>query len=309
MESDMNGVERIEEYIALPPEPPRHLPNIPAHWPPANADIVYDNVVLRYAPDLEPVLRGVSFTVKAGEKIGIVGRTGSGKSTLAMSLFRFVDPDEGRILIGGMDITHMGVEDLRASLTFIPQDAVLFSGTVRDNLVRIYAGFALSIMELGYRIPLESTPTQNLPVDAAEVPATTSQSTSPSGTVTSAQTLVTLDSKVSEGGANWSAGQRQLIAMARALLRNTGITVLDESTASVDFETDKKIQQTIRAHFKDGILLTIAHRLQTIIDYDRVLVLQEGKIVEFDTPARLIAVEGGVFRGMCIKSEHSLRNP
>ncbi|KZV99859.1 hypothetical protein EXIGLDRAFT_668146 [Exidia glandulosa HHB12029] len=296
VESDMNGVERIEEYIALPPEPPRHLPDVPAHWPPANADIVYDNVVLRYAPDLEPVLRGVSFTVKAGEKIGIVGRTGSGKSTLAMSLFRFVDPDEGRILVGGMDITHMGVEDLRASLTFIPQDAVLFSGTIRDNLDPFGEHTDAECLNVLRMV--------QLPVDAADTLATTSQIPSQSGAVPSAQTLVTLDSKVSEGGANWSAGQRQLIAMARALLRNTGITVFDESTASVDFETDKKIQQTIRAHFKDGILLTIAHRLQTIIDYDRVLVLQEGKIVEFDTPARLIAVEGGVFRGMCIKSEH-----
>ncbi|KZV81212.1 P-loop containing nucleoside triphosphate hydrolase protein [Exidia glandulosa HHB12029] len=301
-ENSMNGVERIEEYIALPPEPPRHLPDVPAHWPPANADIIYDNVVLRYAPDLEPVLRGVSFTVKAGEKVGIVGRTGSGKSTLAMSLFRFVDPDEGRILVGGMDVTHIGVEDLRARLTLIPQDAVLFSGTIRDNLdpFKEYTDEeCLNVLRM-----------VQLPVDAADggIPADSVPSTSntpfASGTATPAQTLVTLESKVSAGGANWSAGQRQLIAMARALLRNTGITVLDESTASVDFETDKKIQHTIRAQFKNSILLTIAHRLQTIIDYDRVLVLHEGKIVEFDTPARLIAMDGGVFRGMCIKSEH-----
>ncbi|KZV94275.1 P-loop containing nucleoside triphosphate hydrolase protein [Exidia glandulosa HHB12029] len=301
-ENSMNGVERIEEYIALPPEPPRHVANVPAYWPPVDADIVYENVVLRYAPDLEPVLRGVTFSVRAGEKIGIVGRTGSGKSTLAMSLFRFVDPDQGRIIVGGMDITHIGVEDLRERLTLIPQDAVLFSGTIRDNLDPFKEHTDEECMNVLRMV--------QLPVDAADgvipvgsVPST-SASPSPSGAATPAQTLITLDSKVSEGGANWSAGQRQLIAMARALLRNTGITVLDESTASVDFETDKKIQHTIRAQFKNSILLTIAHRLQTIIDYDRVLVLQEGKVVEFDTPARLIAQEGGVFRGMCMKSEH-----
>ncbi|KZV79566.1 P-loop containing nucleoside triphosphate hydrolase protein, partial [Exidia glandulosa HHB12029] len=271
-------------------EPPLHVSDVPAYWPPVDADIVYDNVVLRYAPDLEPVLRGISSTTQAGEKIGIVGRTGSGKSTLAMSLFRFVDPDAGRITLGGVDITHIGVEDLRARLTLIPQDAVLFSGTIRENLD--------PFNEYSNEQCLNALRMVHLPVDEApqvEDGANTGEAARP------AQKLVTLDSQVSDAGANWSAGQRQLIAL---ILRNTGITVLDESTASVDFDTDRKIQTAIRTQFKNSILLTIAHRLHTIIDYDRVLVLENGKVVEFDRPARLIAQEGGVFRGMCVKSGH-----
>ncbi|EJD41418.1 hypothetical protein AURDEDRAFT_115494 [Auricularia subglabra TFB-10046 SS5] len=290
METSMNAMERIEEYIELPSEPPRHVSNIPAHWPPASPGITFENVTLRYASDLEPVLRDVSFTVKPGEKIGICGRTGSGKSTLAMSLFRFVDPDAGRILVGDMNITHLGVEDLRSCLTLIPQDAVLFSGTIRENLDPFNEhtdADCLSALSMVHLTEQGEAGTSSTGDDAAP-----------------ARAAITLESKVSEGGANFSAGQRQLVALARALLRNTGIMVLDESTASVDFETDRKIQTTIRERLAGKVLLTIAHRLHTVIDYDRIIVLQDGRVVEFDTPAALIAKEGGVFRGMCVQSGH-----
>ncbi|KAH7102640.1 hypothetical protein BKA62DRAFT_699295 [Auriculariales sp. MPI-PUGE-AT-0066] len=294
MENGMNSVERVQEYIELESEPPRRVKSLPAAWPLLGEGITFRDVVLRYAPELEPVLRGVSFHVKASEKIGIVGRTGSGKSTLAMSLFRFVDPDEGSISVGGKDITEVGVEDLREHLTLIPQDAALYSGTIRENLdpFKLHTDAdcleALRMVQLPVSASGAATPAQE--GDNAESVQT--------------QKVVTLDSKVSDGGANWSAGQRQLIAMARALLRNSGIIVLDESTASVDFETDKKIQSTIREQFKGSILLTIAHRLHTIIDYDRILVLDQGKVAEFDTPAALITKEHGVFRGICKQSGH-----
>ncbi|KAH7100998.1 P-loop containing nucleoside triphosphate hydrolase protein [Auriculariales sp. MPI-PUGE-AT-0066] len=296
MENAMNAVERIQEYIALPSEPPRHLASLPASWPLLGEGITFKDLVLRYAPDLDPVLRGVSFHIKAGEKVGVVGRTGSGKSTLAMSLFRFVEPDSGQIIVDGRDITTVGVQDLRQHLTLIPQDAVLYSGTIRDNLDPFNEHTDAEC--------IHALRMAQLPVDSGDAPlAIPGTSSSPaSGTLTPAPILVTLESQVSDSGANWSAGQRQLIAMARALIRNSGIIVLDESTASVDFETDKKIQNIIREQLKGSTLLTIAHRLNTIIDYDRIMVLDQGKIVEFDTPSTLIAQTGGVFRGMCEKS-------
>ncbi|KAH7100175.1 P-loop containing nucleoside triphosphate hydrolase protein [Auriculariales sp. MPI-PUGE-AT-0066] len=293
MEKAMNGVERIEEYIALPPEPPRHIASLPAAWPLAGEGITFDEVRLRYEVGLDPVLRGVSFHVKAGERVGVVGRTGSGKSTLAMSLFRFVDPDSGRIFVGGRDVTSIGVQDLREHLTLIPQDAVLFSGTVRDNLDPFNEHTDSECID-ALRIV-------QLPVDVADGTSPPVDMTRETTGERSSAAIINLDTKVSDGGANWSAGQRQLLAMARAC---TSIIVLDESTASVDHETDQKIQNTIREQFKGSILLTIAHRLNTIIDYDRVLVLDHGKIVEFDTPAVLIANKGGVFRGLCEQSGH-----
>ncbi|KAH7101324.1 P-loop containing nucleoside triphosphate hydrolase protein [Auriculariales sp. MPI-PUGE-AT-0066] len=279
---------RIQEYIELSPEPPLIIEGSrpPQDWPSSQGGIKFEDTVIKYASDLDPVLHGVNFEIRPREKIGIVGRSGSGKSTLALSLFRFVDPTEGKILIDGISIVDIGVEDLRSRLTLIPQDAVLFKGTLRENLDPFNEYTDAECLEV-----LQSV---QLLVDESDAATPSAESS---------RGVITLESAVSEGGNNWSAGQRQLIAMARALLRKTNIIVLDESTASVDFETDHKIQHAIRDGFRYGIMLIIAHRLHTIIECDRILVLDAGKVVEFDTPGNLIDKEDGVFRGMCLKSD------
>jgi len=282
--------------------------------------IVAQNLSIKYAPDLPAVLQDISFSLKAGERIGLLGRTGSGKSTLAMSILRFTDPSSGRILIDGIDISTIGLEDLRSRLTFIPQDATLFSGTLRENLDPFDEHDDATCLEVLYRVQMisrsnhTSENTSRAPsavpwTDASRPPSATeveredtADSLSTAFTDVDAKTTVSLDTQVSAGGTNFSQGQRQLIALARALLRRSSIVILDEATSSVDFKTDAKIQTAIREEFTDSLLLTIAHRLKTVIDYDRLLVLDKGKLVEFDTPLRLIEKEDGIFRSMCLKS-------
>ncbi|KAJ7794752.1 hypothetical protein B0H14DRAFT_3888596 [Mycena olivaceomarginata] len=304
LELDLNSVERIIEYADLPQEPPAtiesHRP--PAYWPSnaANTSLVMD----------------VTFELKAGERVGLVGRTGSGKSTLAMSLLRFVDPSSGRILIDGIDISKIGIHDLRSRVTFIPQDATLFSGSLRDNLDPFGDHEDSTCLDVLLRVNL----IKQSDIDSQTTSRVVSVAASPLGsraasvhgddasdslsalTNVETKTKLSLDTQVSAGGTNFSQGQRQLIAMARALLRRSSIVVMDEATSSVDFETDSKIQATIRAEFTNSLLITVAHRLRTIIDYDRLLVLDKGKVIEFDTPSRLIQKEDGIFRNMCLKS-------
>ncbi|KAJ7108139.1 multidrug resistance-associated ABC transporter [Mycena epipterygia] len=331
LELNLNSVERVVEYLDLPQEPPAVIESNrpPAFWPSSAKNdslIVAENVSIKYAPELPSVLQDVSFTLKAGERVGLLGRTGSGKSTLAMSILRFTDPSSGRILIDGMfsarycvaeliaffflgiDISKIGIKDLRSRLTFIPQDATLFSGTLRDNLDPFNEHDDATCLDVLYRVQMISpsehgsgntsvaaTPDPSRPVSRVDSISTAVNNAD-------AKTVVSLETQVSAGGTNFSQGQRQLIAMARALLRRSAIVILDEATSSVDFKTDAKIQTTIREEFNDSLLLTIAHRLTTIIDFDRLLVLDKGKLVEFDTPLRLIEKEDGIFRNMCLKS-------
>ncbi|KAJ7173895.1 hypothetical protein C8R43DRAFT_1094036 [Mycena crocata] len=311
LEVNLNSVERVVEYLNLPQEPPAVIESSrpPAYWPSSarnNNLLSVENLVVKYSPELPAVLQNISFDLKAGERVGLVGRTGSGKSTLAMSILRFVDPVNGRIVIDGIDISTIGINDLRSRLTFIPQDATLFSGTLRDNLDPFGDHDDATCMDALFRVRMIS--------DSASASRDHSTSVSPNSTrpasiIDSAtevdvdvKTSVSLDTRVSAGGANFSQGQRQLIAMARALLRRSAVVVMDEATSSVDFATDAKIQKTIRKEFTDSLLITVAHRLKTIIDYDRLLVLDHGRVVEFDTPQRLIQKEEGVFRNMCLKS-------
>ncbi|KAI0070122.1 multidrug resistance-associated ABC transporter [Panus rudis PR-1116 ss-1] len=343
LELDLNSVERVVEYLSLPSEPPTVIPESrpPAYWPSStgpnkDALIRVEDLVVKYSPELPPVLHGVSFSVKAGERVGLLGRTGSGKSTLAMSLLRFVDPAEGKIIIDGIDITTIGLHDLRSRITFIPQDATLFSGTLRENLdpfstsqpilsithltvVTVDEHDDSECLDVLYRVQMITEPqlnsqrtsrepsrpssVHNVPVPSSGASGTDTPMTTNTSTTLEAKTsVVTLDTQVSPGGTNFSQGQRQLIAMARALLRRNSIIVLDEATSSIDFATDAKIQGTIREELGGVALLTIAHRLRTIIDYDRLLVLDKGQLVEFDTPWNLIQKEGGVFRKMCLRS-------
>ncbi|KAI0649819.1 multidrug resistance-associated ABC transporter [Trametes meyenii] len=320
LELDLNSVERVVEYLQLPQEPPAIIESSrpPAYWPSSTSTnrehlLVVEDLTVKYAPELPPVLHGVSFALKAKERVGLLGRTGSGKSTLAMSVLRFTDPAQGRVIIDGVDISSIGVHDLRSRITFIPQDAALFSGTLRDNLDPFGEHTDAECLDVLFRVQLlsrESTTTQSLSQEASRTPSlrradnnvTESSLTLTSDVPADDTTSLTLDSQVSPGGANFSQGQRQLIAMARALLRRSAIIILDEATSSIDFATDAKIQDTIREEFGDSLLLTVAHRLRTVIDYDRLVVLDQGKLVEFDTPLNLIQKEGGVFRTMCLES-------
>ncbi|KAG6864482.1 hypothetical protein C0991_009205 [Blastosporella zonata] len=290
----------------------------PAYWPSSSNNdslVVVEDLVIKYAPDLPAVLQDVSFTLRAGERVGLLGRTGSGKSTLAMSILRFVDPTGGRILIDGIDISTIGIHDLRSRLTFIPQDATLFSGTLRENLDPFNEHTDAECLDVLQRCHMINSPTASRLTSHAPTPTSsraasihgvdredTAESISTTATDVETKTTVSLETKVSAGGTNFSQGQRQLIAMARALLRRSSIIVLDEATSSIDFATDAKIQTTIREEFNSSLLLTVAHRLRTVIDYDRLIVLDQGQIAEFDSPWALIQKEGGIFRTMCLKS-------
>jgi ABC-type multidrug transport system fused ATPase/permease subunit len=321
---NLNSVERVVEYMDLEEEPPAIIEGSrpPAAWPYAG-EIVIDHLTMRYAPDTPDVIKDISFSIKAGEKVGVVGRTGSGKSTFAISLFRFMDPVKGTITIDGIDICKIGLQDLRSKLTIIPQDPILFKGTLRSNLDPFGELEDVDLWEAlrrSHLIPASSTqPTTTSAASAVGASATSSAKVSTPGDDKNDATSVkssssskeaeivdpskiTLDTTVKENGSNFSQGQRQLISLARALVRKSKIIIMDEATASVDFETDLKIQTTIREEMADATILTIAHRIRTIADFDRVLVMNAGKVAEFDRPLTLMRKEGGLFRSMCERS-------
>ncbi|XP_035389253.1 canalicular multispecific organic anion transporter 2 isoform X2 [Electrophorus electricus] len=271
LESNIVAVERVKEYSETPSEAPWEVENKkpPNEWPP-EGNVEFADYSVRYREGLELVLRNISLKVKGGEKIGIVGRTGAGKSSMTLCLFRLLEAASGEIIIDGVKIAEIGLHDLRSKLTIIPQEPVLFSGTLRMNLdpFEKYSDDDIwNVLKLSHLHKFVS----NQPAK--------------------------LDLECSEGGENLSVGQRQLVCLARALLRKSRILILDEATAAIDLETDDLIQSTIRTQFEDCTVFTIAHRLNTIMDYTRVLVLDKGQIAEFDTPTNLIA-QKGIFYGM-----------
>ncbi|KAI0752843.1 multidrug resistance-associated ABC transporter [Daedaleopsis nitida] len=325
LELDLNSVERVVEYLDLPQEPPAVIESNrpPAYWPSSTSQnrdsmLVVDNLTVKYAPDLPDVLHGVSFALKARERIGLLGRTGSGKSTLAMSILRFIDPAAGKIVIDGIDICSIGLHDLRSRITFIPQDATLFSGTLRENLDPFNEhtdAECLDVLERVQIISESQVASQRASREASRAASRLSNhgpgpsgdgeasgSGSAAGDAERPASASPVESEAKAAITLDTQGQRQLIAMARALLRRSAIIVLDEATSSIDFATDAKIQATIREEFNDSLLLTVAHRLRTVIDYDRLIVLDKGELAEFDTPLSLIQKEGGIFRNMCLKS-------
>ncbi|KAI8098172.1 uncharacterized protein B0P05DRAFT_520779 [Gilbertella persicaria] len=305
VEMDLNSVERVQEYLEIDQEPPAQIKDHrpPAAWP-TTAAIEVKDLVIRYAPELDPVLHGVSFATRPHEKIGIVGRTGSGKSTMALSFFRFLEASSGSISIDGIDISKIGIQDLRSQITIIPQDAVLFSGTIRSNIDPFDEHSDEAVWESLERAHIAKASDRSKQVKSGtNSPASTSRA--PTINETEQQSAITsLYQQVSDGGNNFSQGQRQLLCLARALLRRSKLIIMDEATASVDFDTDAKIQRTIREEFNNSTLLCIAHRLRTVIDYDRILVLDQGEVVEYDTPHNLITGNAGVgvFKSMCEKS-------
>ncbi|KAE9461431.1 hypothetical protein C3L33_06661, partial [Rhododendron williamsianum] len=271
-ENSMNAVERIGTYIDLPSEGPSVIESNrpPPGWP-SSGSIKFEDVVLRYRPELPPVLHGLSFTIAPSDKVGIVGRTGAGKSSMLNALFRIVELERGRILIDGYDIAKFGLTDLRKVLGIIPQSPVLFSGTVRFNLDPFGEHNDADLWEALERAYLKDAIRRN---------------------------SLGLNAEVSEAGENFSVGQRQLLSLARALLRRSKILVLDEATAAVDVRTDALIQKTIREEFKSCTMLIIAHRLNTIIDSDRVLLLEAGRVVEYASPEELLQNDGSAFSKM-----------
>lgn len=275
LEGQMVSVERCVEYTTLGTEAPHHLDIHPPEGWPANGKIEFRDYKLRYREGLELVLKGITCTINPREKVGVVGRTGVGKSTLMLALFRLVEPAAGSILIDGEDITRFGLFDLRRKIGIIPQDPTLFTGTFRSNLDP-FGNYNDHQM-------WEALEAVHLKKYVAELPEQ-------------------LDDKISEGGSNISVGQRQLMCLARALLRQAKILIMDEATASVDFETDALIQKTIRQEFSHCTVLTIAHRIHTIEDYDRVMVLDKGLIAEFDSPQTLLQQPDSLFYGMAHKS-------
>ncbi|OAG44265.1 hypothetical protein AYO21_01261 [Fonsecaea monophora] len=328
-EQNMNAVERIQEYINVDQEAPANIPETKpaANWP-SHGVVEFIGYSTRYRPDLDPVLKNVTFKIEAGHKVGIVGRTGAGKSSLALALFRGLEAEAGKILIDDVDIGLIGLQDLREAITIVPQDPTLFSGTLRTNLdpfelftdeeiftalrrVQLISGAHSSSEQSGATTPLEAS-SRSPTVREGSSPPPSHISFSAKGTMKSDTTLVQvaidrkenknifrdLSSPVAESGSNLSQGQRQLLCLARALLKSPKVLVMDEATASIDYATDSKIQDTLR-ELQNNTILTIAHRLQTIIDYDRVLVLDHGEVVEYADPWELLQKEDGHFRAMC----------
>ncbi|XP_066904292.1 multidrug resistance-associated protein 1 isoform X2 [Halyomorpha halys] len=272
VETNIVSVERIKEYTETPQEAAwdSTTSNVSEDWP-QEGKVEFINYKVRYREGLELVLKGINLIINGGEKIGIVGRTGAGKSSITLGLFRIVEPAGGQILVDGVDISKLGLQTLRSHLTIIPQDPILFSGSLRMNL----DPFGYYSDEQIWRA-LELTCLNSF---VKKLPAG-------------------LQHEVTEGGENISVGQRQLICLARALLRKTKILVLDEATGAVDLTTDAFIQNTIRTKFDDCTVITIAHRINTIMDYDRVLVLDQGSVLEFDAPSVLLENKSSAFYKM-----------
>ncbi|KAK9275695.1 hypothetical protein L1049_022962 [Liquidambar formosana] len=269
LENKIISVERILQYTCIPSEPPLVIEESrPDRSWPSHGEVNIHDLQVRYAPHLPLVLRGLTCTFLGGMKTGIVGRTGSGKSTLIQTFFRIVEPDAGQIMIDGINISSIGLHDLRSRLSVIPQDPTMFEGTVRSNLDPLIEYTdeqiweALDKCQLGDEIRKKEGK---------------------------------LDSTVVENGENWSMGQRQLVCLGRVLLKKSKVLVLDEATASVDTATDNLIQQTLRQHFTDSTVITIAHRITSVLDSDMVLLLDHGLIAEYDSPTSLLENKSSSF--------------
>jgi len=280
LENKIISVERILQYMSIREEPPLSMSEDKlAHDWPSQGEIQLHDLHVKYAPQLPFVLKGLTVTFPGGLKTGIVGRTGSGKSTLIQALFRIVDPTIGQILIDGVDICTIGLHDLRSRLSIIPQEPTMFEGTVRSNLDPLgeytdnQIWEALDCCQLGDEVRKKE---------------------------------LKLDSPVIENGENWSVGQRQLVCLGRVILKRSKILVLDEATASVDTATDNLIQKTLRQQFSEATVITIAHRITSVLDSDMVLLLDNGVAVERDTPARLLEDKSSLFSKLV--AEYTMRS-
>ncbi|EDV28873.1 uncharacterized protein TRIADDRAFT_19283, partial [Trichoplax adhaerens] len=262
-EARFTSVERLRDYVVnTENEGKRHtkLIQLPKKWP-FEGQVTFHQVQMRYHPDLPLVLHDMDFHIRAGEKVGIIGRTGSGKSSIGACMYRLVEVESGKIIVDGVNISMLGLDDLRSNLCIIPQDPLLFSGTLRKNLDPFDEHSDEEVWDVLEKVNLK----------------------------TKFERLThRLYTAIKENGNNFSVGERQLLCLARTLLRRGKIVILDEATASMDSETDKLIQDTIKNEFLDSTLLIVAHRLQTVMACDRILIVHEGRAVEFDEPQKLI---------------------
>jgi ABC-type multidrug transport system fused ATPase/permease subunit len=265
LESQMVSVERIHDFITMPKEKEHHTAGDPPSTWPARGDISFVNVSMRYREGLPLVLKSVSLDICGRSKIGVVGRTGSGKSSLVAALLRLVEISSGQVLIDGIEVGSIGLFALRSRISVIPQDPVLFAGTIRLNVDPFSQHTDLVLSETLRNVGLVG---------------------------------VSLDDNVEDEGANLSVGQRQIICIARALVEKAAIIVMDEATASVDMESDALIQHAVRRISHAATTITVAHRLNTILDSDKVLVMSDGCVAEFDTPTRLLENRDSMFSAL-----------
>lgn len=308
VELDFNAIERVIEYSNLPIED-QGGEDAPAAWP-TKGEIEVDQLDISYASDLPPVLKNLTFTINANERVGVVGRTGAGKSSLTLALFRFLEAHSGTISIDGIDISKIKLYDLRSRLAIIPQDPVLFSGTVRSNLDPFDQHTDVELRDALARVhlldPGASAVASGTATPVRRANGESEDTLTGTSTPVNKNTALSLNTRISESGLNLSQGQRQLLCLARAIVSRPRILVLDEATSSVDMETDKLIQQSIREEFGGRCtLIVIAHRLSTIADFERVLVLSQGQVLEYGTPKELYEAEDvkeGGFREMVEKS-------
>lgn len=298
------SIERLIEYGNLPSEGPEVIEDKrPEESWPSNGIVRFNDYSTSYRPGLPPVLKNINLEIRPSEKIGIVGRTGAGKSSLTLALFRIIEANEGNIEIDNLNTSLIGLHDLRSQLNIIPQDAHAFEGTVRQNLDPFdqYTDEELwKVLDLAHlKAHVESMKTEPKENDKKDKKGCANEEPE--------EPQVGLKASVLEGGSNLSSGQKQLLCLARALLKTSKVLVLDEATAAVDVQTDKIIQETIRSEFKDKTIFTIAHRLDTIMDSDRILVLDKGQIKEFDTPKNLLQDETSEFYSLCKEGGYLLK--
>ncbi|KAI2783318.1 abc transporter [Daldinia loculata] len=287
LEVELNSFQRVSEYAEIEPEvnseeEKSKATEIPAAWP-ATGHVEFQNVTVRYSMDGPDILRGVKLNARPGQRVAIIGRTGSGKSTIARSLLRSTHVVSGSIVIDGVNINNIPLKRLRESISFVPQDSVIFSGDIRSNLDPLEQ--------------LDEAELQSVLTACGLTQIYDADSQAPGRGVS-------IHTQVAANGKNFSNGQRQILGLARAMCRRSKVVILDEATASVDHETDVRMQQIIRSEFAGSTIITIAHRLRTIIDYDQVIVMEEGKVIEAGSPRDLIDIEGAFWGMLKNSGEH-----
>ena len=278
LENDMISMERCCKYMTIIQERPSHIPEvddnlIQEEWP-KNGEIEFKNFSVKYRPETEIVLKNISFHILPREKVGVCGRTGSGKSTICLCLFRILESYEGQIFIDNVDISTIGLDLLRSNITIIPQDPCLLEGTLKYNIDPFNKIEGKEIIQILKNIGFDYTETDDK----------------------------IMDKMIEPGGANLSVGQKQLVCIARALLRKSRIVVMDEATANIDMNTEQTIQKALKLVLENSTVITVAHRIKTIINYDKILVLDNGKVKEFDSPANLLKDENSLFHELYSKS-------
>jgi ABC-type multidrug transport system fused ATPase/permease subunit len=279
VENQMTSLERVKEYCELPSEKSNvisitHVPDSMSNWP-SKGEMKISELKMRYRPELDLALNGLDVVISSGEKIGVCGRTGAGKSSLFTAFYRLCEYESGTVFIDGIDISQIPLDVLRNNIIIIPQEPVMFSGTIRSNLDPFGSCSDEKIWEALEAVQLKEV-VQNL------------------------ENL--LETQLEDNKFSFSIGQSQLICIARAIIRPSKILLVDEATANVDSRTDKIIQSVIRSKFSDRTVITIAHRLNTIIDSDKILVMDAGKLAEFDTPKELIKIKNGKFKSLLEES-------